>query len=104
MGSLMLEGTCGVPVSNLLLKAGLILHFDWLLRALSDVVLKTYKDKRFYNLFASGRLFPLYLIILVTPLPPISGWKLSCFRLWPLFLLAVQCCEAAHFVVLMMPP
>lgn len=89
MGSLVLEGTCGVPVSNLLLKAGLILHFDWLLRALSDVVLKTHKDKRFCNLFASWQLFPLYLVILVIPLPPISGWKLPCFRLWPLFLLAV---------------
>jgi len=56
MGSLMLEGTSGVPESNLLLEAGLVLNFDHLLRALSGVVLKTYKDKRCYNL--SLQLFP----------------------------------------------
>lgn len=52
----MLEETSGVPKTNLLHEAGLLLNSDCLLRALSGVVLKTYKDKRFYNLY--WQLFP----------------------------------------------
>lgn len=90
MGSLMLEGTSGVPESNLLLEAGLILNFDWLLRALSGVVLKTYKDKRFYNL--SWQLFPMLNYPCDFPplrTPPLICRNLSCFKLWPFSLLAV---------------
>lgn len=62
VGSLMLEGTSGVPKSNLLFEAGLLLNCDCLLRALSGVVLKTYKDKRLYNLY--WQLFPYALLSL----------------------------------------
>lgn len=70
MGSLMLEGTSGVPKSNLLLEAGLLLNSDCLLRALSVWCgLENLQGQEILQPLLAA--FSLCLIILVI-LPPSS--------------------------------